>query len=447
MICVIKNSKVFAIHSDNQVAEIRNKYDGLDIIHIADDANVTLGSTDPRDLGATWKDARFLLNSLELDSPFRIKSAFYTSGTDTLSIVIASGTGETFNNTTINTITKTTDTTLNIPSPLASTTYTIYLKNDGNFDKSTDGTTVTGSITIGIVSTNMDKTVNTIVDKRPLVSGVGEEFRRHEADNVQHIGYATASGTNTYTVSIAGINALEEGLSVKIKFTNANTGAATLNINSLGAKAIQKSNGSALSSGNIKAGQIVHLVYSGLFFQLLGEGGEYGTAGAAQVLAGYTIGTENGLIEGSIPSKGAATITPGSTNQVIAAAQYLSGAQTIKGDANLVAGNIKIGTSIFGVGGNLEVKKHATGTVASDNWQNLTVSGLAFQPTVIIIYSGNTADGEIKYYHPSVLKDWRMLSILNSGAIAIHQDWTVSYNSFTTQVHHENRSYTWIAIG
>lgn len=35
----------------------------------------------------------------------------------------------------------------------------------------------------------------------------------------------------------------------------------------------------------------------------------------------------------------------------IAASQYLSGAQTIKGDANLVAGNIKSGVSIFGVTG------------------------------------------------------------------------------------------------
>lgn len=116
------------------------------------------------------------------ETPFKIKSAFYTSGTDTLSIVIASGTGETFNNTTINTITKTTDTTLNIPSPLASTTYTIYLKNDGNFDKSIDGTTSTGSITIGTVSTNADKSVNTIIDKRPLVSGVGKEFIAHKAE-------------------------------------------------------------------------------------------------------------------------------------------------------------------------------------------------------------------------------------------------------------------------
>lgn len=82
-------------------------------------------------------------------------------------------------------------------------------------------------------------------------------------------------------------------------------------------------------------------------------GGEYGTATAAQVLSGYTIGTESGIVAGNIPSKGAATITPGTTNQTIAAGQYLSGVQTVVGDANLSPANIKSGVNIFGVSGAL----------------------------------------------------------------------------------------------
>lgn len=49
--------------------------------------------------------------------------------------------------------------------------------------------------------------------------------------------------------------------------------------------------------------------------------------------------------------KSATTYTPTTSNQTIAAGTYCSGAQTIKGDANLVAGNIKSGVSIFGVTG------------------------------------------------------------------------------------------------
>ena len=52
-----------------------------------------------------------------------------------------------------------------------------------------------------------------------------------------------------------------------------------------------------------------------------------------------------------VTKKSAATYTPGTSDQSIASGQYLSGAQTIKGDANLVAGNIKSGVSIFGVTG------------------------------------------------------------------------------------------------
>lgn len=60
------------------------------------------------------------------------------------------------------------------------------------------------------------------------------------------------------------------------------------------------------------------------------------------------------LIEGSIQSQAAQTITPKTTDQTIAAGKYLSGIQTIKGDSNLIAGNIKKGVSIFGVAGSYD---------------------------------------------------------------------------------------------
>lgn len=56
---------------------------------------------------------------------------------------------------------------------------------------------------------------------------------------------------------------------------------------------------------------------------------------------------------GSMSEKSAATYTPGTSDQAIAANQYLTGAQTIKGDANLVAANILKDVSIFGVTGSL----------------------------------------------------------------------------------------------
>ena len=54
-----------------------------------------------------------------------------------------------------------------------------------------------------------------------------------------------------------------------------------------------------------------------------------------------------------ITAKSAATITPTTTAQTISAGQYLSGAQTIAGDANLIPENIADGVMIFGVEGTL----------------------------------------------------------------------------------------------
>lgn len=75
------------------------------------------------------------------------------------------------------------------------------------------------------------------------------------------------------------------------------------------------------------------------------------------VTAGYvasgTAGNSSVSLTASVTTKAAATITPGTSNQEIASGTYLTGKQTISGDANLVAGNIKSGVSIFGVSGSL----------------------------------------------------------------------------------------------
>ncbi len=73
------------------------------------------------------------------------------------------------------------------------------------------------------------------------------------------------------------------------------------------------------------------------------------------VSAGYvssgTAGNSSVSLTASVTTKAAATITPTTSNQTIAAGTYLTGAQTIEGSSNLVAGNIKSGVSIFGVTG------------------------------------------------------------------------------------------------
>jgi hypothetical protein len=80
----------------------------------------------------------------------------------------------------------------------------------------------------------------------------------------------TASGTNTYTVTTSPTHAAySAGDLLTITFTNANTGASTLNDTSLGAKAIQY-NQAALTGGEIPANATVELLYDGTQFQIVG---------------------------------------------------------------------------------------------------------------------------------------------------------------------------------
>lgn len=78
-----------------------------------------------------------------------------------------------------------------------------------------------------------------------------------------------------------------------------------------------------------------------------------------QVQPGYvasgTAGNSAVSLTASVTTKAAATITPGTTNQEIAADTYLTGKQTISGDANLQSAYIVQGKSIFGVQGSAVV--------------------------------------------------------------------------------------------
>ena len=111
-----------------------------------------------------------------------------------------------------------------------------------------------------------------------------------------------------------------------------------------------------------------------------------GNVGTADVRNGKTFYSTDPKTKqtGSMREKGAATYTPGTANQVIAANQFLTGAQTILGDADLVAANIRYGKNIFGVTGNLRqwVTKGGTyGTSGTGTFQ-LTGGGSRSMPYI-----------------------------------------------------------------
>lgn len=74
------------------------------------------------------------------------------------------------------------------------------------------------------------------------------------------------------------------------------------------------------------------------------------TASATQSAGYVSSGTKSATKQ--LTTQAAKTVTPGTSNQTaVASGRYTTGTVTVSGDANLVAGNIKSGTSIFGVTG------------------------------------------------------------------------------------------------
>lgn len=100
---------------------------------------------------------------------------------------------------------------------------------------------------------------------------------------------ADSVGTDSYAITLSPApTAYTTGMVVNVKFGTANTNAASLNVNGLGAKTIKKSYNSDLVTGDILANQIGSLIYDGTNFQMLSP-----TATSSSV---YPKGYTNGVV-------------------------------------------------------------------------------------------------------------------------------------------------------
>ena len=95
---------------------------------------------------------------------------------------------------------------------------------------------------------------------------------------------ATVTGTDTLTGTLSpALTAYATGNLFSFVAANTNTGAATINLNSLGAKNITKQGTTALIAGDIASGRVHLIEYDGTRFQLLNPASSTGTG--AEVFA------------------------------------------------------------------------------------------------------------------------------------------------------------------
>ena len=95
------------------------------------------------------------------------------------------------------------------------------------------------------------------------------EYQTPASTGIKH---GTASGTDTYTVSITGVTSYVDGDAYLVRFPNGNTTSCTLNINSLGAIPLYRNNDGQLIGGDIWAGAEMLCIYNSTLnvFQCIG---------------------------------------------------------------------------------------------------------------------------------------------------------------------------------
>ena len=153
------------------------------------------------------------------------------------------------------------------------------------------------------------------------------------------------------------------------------------------------------------------------------------------VTAGYVSSGTSGTITVSgsatkqLTTKAATTYTPSTTDQTISSGTYLTGTQTIKGDSNLVAGNIKSGISIFGVNGTYEGSSSGGG--GTGEVETVTFSILEDGPADI--WSGRfwyvNKDGQL--IQSDIVNAGKSIQVAKNSIITIQQGNPTIYGDVT----------------
>lgn len=105
-------------------------------------------------------------------------------------------------------------------------------------------------------------------------NGTNGQIQIVDFQNETAVYCVDTGAANAYVVAPStAVTSYVAGLRLKVLMANAPTGASTINVSGLGAKAITKNGTSALTGNEWAANQIVELVYDGTQAQLQGAGG------------------------------------------------------------------------------------------------------------------------------------------------------------------------------
>ena len=177
----------------------------------------------------------------------------------------------------------------------------LYTATGSNTDGSMDQNSITNAIPVKATASELTTGSN----DAKFATALALENSKYLNQNGTKLS-ATATGTDTYVATITpAITAYVNTHRFFIRFTNANTGAATLNLNSLGAIPLRKNVNEVLIAGDIPAGSIMVVSYDGTNFQILGTSHDQTKAN----LAGSKVIQLAASDEGSLITAGTSKIT------------------------------------------------------------------------------------------------------------------------------------------
>lgn len=112
--------------------------------------------------------------------------------------------------------------------------------------------------------------INAGIDDSKFATALALQASKYLDQSGAKLYAVTAAGANTYTANISpAIAVYSTGQLFYIKITTSNTGASTLNLNGLGAKALVKDVNTAMLGGELLAGKIYNVLYDGTNFQVI----------------------------------------------------------------------------------------------------------------------------------------------------------------------------------
>lgn len=104
-----------------------------------------------------------------------------------------------------------------------------------------------------------------------IAVGSGNKYVTQTGLQKQAENYVLTTGSaNAYVATLSPVpTSYANGMPIRLKANFTNTGAATVNVNSLGAKTIKKNGTVDLAAGDIQSGQLFEVAYDGTYLQLL----------------------------------------------------------------------------------------------------------------------------------------------------------------------------------